>query len=177
MDSDYALMKSCCECLETIHGVNYRITDGTVLGLYRDGGFIKHDDDFDIDILFANIDQIELIKSKFKNLGFTLGREVYYKSQVQQIVFYLDNGFIFDINFWHKIDSQIFNYSERGYERVQEFKYFDKNNIECIKFKDKSYPIPTPIEEWLRFRFGDDWKVPKTYKGDWKETCLDLIKM
>lgn len=32
-------------------GICYRFTDGTALGLYREHGFIKHDNDIDLDIL------------------------------------------------------------------------------------------------------------------------------
>ena len=31
--------------------LKFRLTDGTILGIYRDGGFIKHDNDMDIDVL------------------------------------------------------------------------------------------------------------------------------
>lgn len=176
-NSDYALMESGCKCLEEIDGLIYRITDGTILGLYRDGEFIKHDDDVDIDILYYNINQVKLIKGKLKKLGYIIGREAYYKGKIQQIAFYLENGFIFDIIFWHKIENEIYNYSEEGYERIQNYKYFDIEKLDYINFHNKSYPIPTPTEEWLEFRYGDDWKIPKTYKGDWKEECFDMSRL
>ena len=174
LDSDYVLMEKCCMSLEDIDGLVYRITDGTALGLYREGGFIKHDDDVDVDILFNDSKHIKLIKYKFKELGFKIGREVHYRGLIQQLAFYLNNGFIFDIIFWHKNDNLIYNYSEKNYERIQDYKYFDTEKMIYFTLNNKKYPIPTPIEEWLEFRYGKDWRTPKIYKGDWKEECFDM---
>lgn len=172
-DSDIAKMSKCCNILKSCN-FSYRLTDGTALGLYREGGFIKHDDDIDIDILNPTAKQIQELLTQ---IDMKIGREVYYNKKLQQIAFYDNEGFIFDLVFWYEDDSLIYNYCERNYERVQDAKFFQENTMEFIEFKGSKYPIPTPIEEWLEMRYGEDWKIPKTYKGDWKEECFDMKRI
>jgi phosphorylcholine metabolism protein LicD len=170
------VLKDCCSVIKDLC-INYRITDGTILGLYRGGNFIDHDNDIDIDIIYD--EKINEIEKEFKNIKMTLGRKAIYKGKLQQIIFYTSNHIVFDIVIWHLNDNdgKLYNYSERDYERVQDTKYFQKDKLENIEFKGNKYPMPTPIEEWLEIRYGDDWKTPKTYKGDWKEECFDMKKM
>lgn len=173
-NTDIVKMKRCIDMVKDCNLV-YRLTDGTILGLYRDNGFIKHDDDVDIDVLNPTNDEIRLLKMKFKHMN--IGREVIYKKKIQQIAYYDKEGFIFDIVFWYGDDNKIYNYCERDYERVQEAKYFKKEQMEFIEFHGVKYSMPTPIEEWLEMRYGKDWKTPKTYKGDWKEECFDMKRI
>ena len=88
------------------------------------------------------------------------------------LVFYNNKKIIIDFVIWSQNGEEIFNYSERGYKRSQKVKYF-KSLTSVVAF-NHSYLIPGYIEEWLCFRYGIDWKVPKTYKGDWKEECGDI---
>lgn len=162
-------MALCCDVLEKL-GMIYRITDGTILGLYRNGNFIPHDNDIDVDVLdFANNG---LLHKKMLAIGMKLGRKVVYKKKIQQLVYYNDAEIVFDIVFWHSRGDLIYNYSEKGYERVQKKKYFE--NLLQIEYKGKKYFMPSHIEEWLEMRFGKDWKIPKTYKDDWKKECGDI---
>lgn len=169
------VMEKCCNIIKDLD-VNYRLTDGTILGLYRGGEFIAHDNDIDIDIISDN--KVKEIESIFKSIGMKLGRKVIYKGKVQQIIYYTSDYIIFDIVIWHlDEDGKLYNYSERDYERVQNPKFFKKDKLEFIEFKGSKYPMPTPIEEWLEMRYGEDWKIPKTYKGDWKEECFDMKRL
>ena len=171
-----SVMHECCDVLKELD-LNYRISDGTILGIYRNGKFIAHDNDIDVEII--GDDGVESIELAFKSKGMTLGRKVIFKGKIQQVIYYTENYTIFDIVIWHinDKDGKLYNYSERDYERVQESRYFQKNKLEFIEFEGEKYPMPTPIEEWLEMRYGIDWKTPKTYKGDWKEECFDMKKM
>ena len=170
------VMNNCCNIIKQLD-INYRITDGTVLGLYRGGEFIAHDNDIDIDIISDK--KANVICKVFKENGMTLGRKAIYKGKVQQLIYYTSDYIIFDIVIWHlnENDGKLYNYSEREYERVQDAKYFQKDKMEYVEFKGHKYPMPTPIEEWLEMRYGADWKTPKTYKGDWKEECFDMKRI
>lgn len=175
--SDVARMKKSCDVIHEI-GFDYRLTDGTALGIYRSGEFIEHDDDVDIDILNPKLRQIKEVKKVFKKrFGYKIGREVYYKNKIQQLVFYDDNGYVFDMVFWYSRGDQIENYCERGFERLQLAAYFDVKKLHYIDFYGDRYPMPSSIESWLVDRYGPDWKTPKRYKGDWKEECYDIRKL
>jgi phosphorylcholine metabolism protein LicD len=162
----------CCTIIESL-SLNYRLSDGTALGLFRDGGLIPHDNDIDIDIIFSpEIDENELVKSFYKN-GYKLARKVYYGGSLQQLAFFNKTTFdIFDMVFWYKKGDQIYNYCERNFERKQDAKYFEK--LSEINFKGKKYPLPSQTKNWLEMRYGNDWNIPKKSKGDWKEECFDM---
>ena len=57
------IMAKFCTLLEELD-VKYRITDGTILGLYREGKFISHDNDIDVDVL--GVDKWKEIDKSFK---------------------------------------------------------------------------------------------------------------
>ena len=168
------VMEKCCNIIKKL-GVDYRLTDGTILGLYRDGDFIPHDNDIDIDIIGDS--KVKDIEKNFTKLGMKLGRKVIYKGKVQQFIYYTSEHIIIDIVVWRQKNNFIYNYCERNYERKQDIKFFDIDNLDVIEFKGNKYPMPTPIEEWLEMRYGKYWRIPKTYKGDWKEECFDIKRV
>lgn len=165
------VMKECCEALERLQ-VKYYITDGTALGLYRNGTFIPHDNDIDVDII--GVDDVQKIHECFtKTLGMNLGRRLVYKDKVQQLIYYTNDYIIFDMVFWQADKDDYFNYiPESPYPRKQNKKYFV--NSDKINFLGKEYPLHSPVVEWLEMRYGHDWMIPKTAKGDWKEDCHDF---
>ena len=59
-DGAEKVMQRCCNIIKSLN-INYRITDGTVLGLYRGGEFIAHDNDIDILI----VDKFDYNTKKF----------------------------------------------------------------------------------------------------------------
>jgi hypothetical protein len=154
--------------------INYRIADGTALGLYRDGNFIAHDSDLDFEILDLPSEKA-FTKSFQRNFGCTLGRCVFYKGEIQQLVFYTSNDLIIDFVFWTTEGDNVFNYAERGFVRSQPLKYFSQKDY--INFKGIEIPLPGNVDEFLEFRYGKDWRIPKTYKGDWKEECGDIKQL
>jgi len=74
--------------------------------------------------------------------------------------------------FWYQEGERVVNYSERNFERAQDMKYFQASSE--VQFQGRSYPAPAPLEEWLEMRYGMDWRIPKTFKSDWKEECFDM---
>jgi phosphorylcholine metabolism protein LicD len=168
-------LKICCTIVESM-GHTYRLSDGTILGIYRDHCLISHDNDIDIDIIYTNeINSNEFIEL-FKNKGYMLGRIALYRGLLQQLTFFnIKTHDIFDIVFWHKNDNKLITYCERGFKRIQEIKYFDR--ISIIHFEGRDYPAPSLLEEWLSIRYGNDWKTPKTIKNDWKEECYDIFNL
>jgi phosphorylcholine metabolism protein LicD len=153
--------------------IKYRITDGTALGLYRDGNFIPHDTDLDFDILDFN--EIKAFKKEIFRLGYKLGLVCIYKGKIQQLVFYNEQEIIIDFSFWVSMNNYIYVFQEKNYERKQHIKFF--NNQTIISFHGNKYPIPGYIEEWLEIRYGNDWRIPKKYKVNWQEEINDMSKI
>lgn len=162
------VMRNCCETLEEMK-ITYFLTDGTALGLYREGKYIQHDTDIDVDIIGEY--DLYLIEKKFRDkLHMNLGRKLFYKNLLQQLVFYTDDEIIFDMVFWRKEgDYYYVNFPECEYRCKLHSKYFGEPYL--YTFSGKTYPLHSRIEEWLVDRYGNDWNVPKTAKGDWREDC------
>ncbi len=168
-ESAKLVMATLCRELEKLE-LNYRVTDGTVLGLYREGQFISHDNDIDIDVL--DCDNVDKIFKLMSHHGMRLGRFVKFQNKTHQLAFYNEQKVIFDIIFWYSEGDKIVNHSEPGFIRKQARMYFE--NLPRLEWDGFSYPVPSNLDEWLAFRYGDDWREPKTFKGDWREECGDI---
>ena len=149
-----------------------RITDGTLLGLERDGFLIPHDNDLDFDTV--GVDPSILYKFA-SNKNWTIGRSVIFNGKIQQLVFFDKDAIIYDFIFWHKNGSFYSNYSEHGYVRIQKQHFLE--NTSKRSYHGHDFLIPSDISSWLIMRYGNNWSVPAESKGDWKEECGDLLSL
>lgn len=170
--------------LETIkavfdqHGVRFFLVYGALLGMYRDGDFIGHDDDIDI----AVIDDIDLKTRKsigwaLYDLGFipqqmvfnVFGRwepcELGYNGDHETGIIVCERKFKFTI-FFFKVDfCNKHNFNE--YVCVPRLgapnliatplAFFQKTDK--IKINGKEYLTPAPIEKYLEVHYKN-WKNP-----------------
>ena len=155
-------------------GVIYFVCDGTILGIVRDGRLIPHDNDIDVAVACeVNLDQVI---SEFASKGYMVGRKVFYRGKIQQLIFYSAQQVIFDICFWRPAeDGYCYHYVPevpRGRRQLEA--YFKEP--EYIDFRGRQYPTHPNIREWLREHYGDDWQVPKQVKGDWRLDVKDLVE-
>ncbi len=65
-----AQMDELAELLEK-NGVDYWVDSGTLLGLIREGGFIKWDKDIDISVWAQDLRALNRLRPQFKKLGYT----------------------------------------------------------------------------------------------------------
>lgn len=126
----------------------YWVSAGTALGLYRDKDFITGDTDIDVEML----EDVEL--------DYPLIRTVTHEGKIQQRA-YLINDTIFDIYFYQKEGDEYVNYNEQGVMRFPCY-YFD--TLEIIETKYGTLPFPSPVEDYLKYRYGD-WQTPSNKKG------------
>lgn len=167
------VMEEACTVLENL-GIDYYVCDGTALGLAREGKFISHDNDIDVEIL-GDVD-IAAIKRAFWLLGYKVGREVFFRARIQQLIFFSRDEVIFDINFWYDEGNGY------AYNRVPELKNGRRQAMknfcghEMIHFQGRAYPTHSNIKEWLRAHYGDDWMVPRHSRGDWRDDAQDIVK-
>lgn len=156
---------------EALKSLHIRISDGTLLGIVRDGCLIKHDNDIDFDLLWskeAEKDIVNLAKSK----KWKLIRKVVYHGRIQQLAFYDENEVIFDFIFWVADERFCINFSEPGCYRVMPATFLVELTEKEIN--GMRYKIPLEIDSWLIYRYGKNWNVPQTEKGDWKLDCGDI---
>lgn len=163
------VMDICCNKLEE-NGIKYYVYEGTALGFYREGGFIKHDDDIDVAIpVETELDTHVLLKWFVDDLGMHIGRKLTYRGKLQQLLCYDDDKVPFDMCFFWKDENEDYIYlcPECKCPYRLDKKYFGTPFV--FNFHGRRYPLFSHIEEWLRYRYGDEWKIPETSKGDWRE--------
>jgi len=166
----------CEEICKTLKNLNIviRPSDGTLLGLLRDGCLIKHDNDLDFDILASNESVLALQKG-FDSEQLTLVRKVIYKKKLQQLTYRDSEGVLIDFIFWWGDRNLLVNFCEPGYIRVVPRKFLAELKNQIID--GHHFPVPLDDQEWLRHRYGDTWAVPQSNKGDWRDDCNDLVSM
>ncbi|MDZ8221845.1 LicD family protein [Nostoc sp. ChiVER01] len=160
------------EILDTL-GIHFWLTDGTLLGYYRENDFIKHDKDIDI-ALFAK-DYTEKIAESFAIQGFkvkTRGTQAeglllsVYKNGINLDLFfaYEEKDYIW-YACWAKTHELIENSNELKYELVK-FAY-PKTKFKKIIFKENEFNIPDDVEKYLSWVYGNFWKISEP---DWDWT-------
>ncbi len=153
--------KICIENLELAsaaleeNNAKHWITDGTLLGFYRDGGLIKGDRDIDLGMMIedlpANIHVF--LKSKGLHLlringSVDYGLEYTYTrkgANLDIFFFYRENDFVWHAN-WLREKKIRFRYPLFGVKKTQ--------------FKAKEFWAPENIEQYLELKYGKNWRVP-----------------
>ena len=158
------------------------IENGTLLGAYRDGKFIPHDDDFDIGILIEDMSEIETIKKAIDN-----SLPNYYHSRIVDT--YCNKIEVFDPAFGNyilkgpKYNGANYHYITvdiQFYLRQENEKYrclynispnkviVDKNIIMPlgkIKLENKYFNCPNDIVNFLKLHYGSI-EVGAKYNSD-----------
>jgi hypothetical protein len=167
------VLEDCCDALER-SGYKYMLSCGTLLGAFREKGFIPHDNDLDVQIIGEV--NAKTMNKIFSKMGMILGRKVTYKNAVQQLVYYCPvTKVVFDVCVFRIIDGQAFCYPEEDCAHIHDAKYY--NELDSIKLYGRFYPAPRPIEDWLKMHYGPNWSVPSSFKGRWQDECFDLKKL
>ncbi|WP_375512535.1 LicD family protein [uncultured Nostoc sp.] len=150
--------------LDTL-GIHFWLTDGTLLGYYRENDFIKHDKDIDL-ALFAK-DYTEKIVESFVMQGFKvkirgtqaegLLLSVYKHLNIDLFFAYEEKDYIW-YTCWMKRYELIENSKEVKYEMV---KYvYPKTKFKKIIFKEHEFNVPDDVEKYLSWEYGKFWQIP-----------------
>ena len=154
---------------------NFRISDGSLLGIYRDGKLISHDNDLDFDVEFSSRN-IYKIENFAKKKNWVLGRSVKYLGETQQLSYFDQDEIIYDFIFWRCDGRFAINFSEPYNFRIMPEHYLKNLKKEFIPSLGIEVSLPIETEEWAIYRYGKNWSVPEIKKTDWTVTCGDLGK-
>jgi len=124
------------EAVDRLH-IRYFLAFGTCLGFVRDGENRGYD--FDIIIDFTEEDFQRLTETLIAR-GFKEGQALAVNLQRH----FLRDYILFDL--WINRPS-----SERRF----------LESPEKVGYNGKEYNVPSPVEEYLEFTYGKDWRVPK----------------
>lgn len=161
-----------CTQLLRLKNVNYFLCDGTILGIYRDGRLIPHDNDIDVAI-FGDFN-VDVLKKSFMEMGYSVGRELYFKNKIQQLTIFSKEEVIFDMCFWRdQGDGFAYHYvPEVANGRRQKIHYFKQSSID---YQGMQYFTYSDLEAWLLDQYGETWSIPEDSKGDWRLGLKDII--
>ncbi len=170
-DHAKAAFSSIIQFLEA-QDIDYFVADGTLLGIYRDLALIKHDTD--LDFYLKDERDVWKICDFFESQGFHVGRVMTRWTRTYQISFYDDRRLIVDFCIWHSDSrgNRFWVAPEIHGKRIQSEIFF--NNINVIQWEGLAFRTFSNVEDWLLSVYGENWSVPETEKGDWRESVQDF---
>ena len=144
---------------------------GTLLGIFRDNGFISHDNDVDFAAWYQDK---TLIRTYLESKGCVLVRQFFsdsiecaYEEQYQK------DGVKFDVFYFVKNHDSVYTHDFMRHENLTRAKTTKLlgglivrrlniriNNIVKFNYKGKSINFPENVSEHLSQRYGDDFMTP-----------------
>lgn len=158
---DLELAKECLLLIKKIldsKGVPFLLMHGTLLGAYRDGGFIPHDIDIDLSIYEKDDEALKSSIPELYEAGIKICR--YHYGIIYSFIY---KGVICDIDV---IQHARFPYSFRYYRVLTELvpkKYL--SNVTNYAFLGNSFLIPHNPSAILAYEYGKDWRIPQKGKS------------
>jgi hypothetical protein len=135
------------------HKIPYNLDYGTLLGIIREGGFIKHDRDMDFTILPSDLSLASFTKELIKH-GF-----------VFESAYLIDGARFYEFRVRYKEVSIDF-YLPIKYENYYKFimsgfeVIHPQYTLERLPVQDFFVNIPSDVIEHLKWCYGDSWNIP-----------------
>ena len=149
-------------------GIVFFLRHGTCLGAVREGCLIAWDDDLDVGSVIGlhglTEEQVYEAVDLFSQKGFTPDVIV---SEIGICVEMKQYGVPIDWNCYRIIGESIYQYP------VIQIPVNLHTDLKEIDFLGETFLIPNPAEDYLRLRYGPDWRVPKEF-GLFESTVLEL---
>lgn len=137
-------------------GVTFWLSNGTLLGFYRENDFIEHDPDIDVGVWQSDWDPVILVS--FLSNGFKLYREYGFTDTGLQYSLY-KRDIKFDIFFYVKEEDHSWMPVFVGNTRMLKYR-FPLFELKTITFLDEQFQVPDPTEDVIVAQYGEDWRHP-----------------
>ena len=158
---------------------------GTLLGVIREGKLLKHDMDIDIAVMYIS----ESIRQQCIQILTQVGcihKYAYYVDAIGIVEdSFIFNGIKFDINYYYQGNS--YDVCYLGYnvpDKVYECDRLDIVELRCthieaikkVLFEDFYINVPREHENYLKERYGENWKIPDPNYVYWKGPSASAIQ-
>ena len=138
------------------HGAVFFLASGTCLGAIRENRFIPWDDEMDVGSVIGlhglTEETIERVIATFTENGYYTHID---RSFSKVGISAVKSSIRLDWSCFHIINDHIFQYP--GIKTP--IKLFTQ--LKEINFIDEKLLVPNPPEDYLRIKYGPDWKIPK----------------
>lgn len=161
----YQVCQEICRALNKKGVICFAIS-GTLLGLVREGGFIKYDDDIDLAVIVdANFDW-NIVQRAMEAAGMALWREFGFDGEVTEQAYRYGNlGVDLFAVYLNKDNTRMYFYTyvNDGDSVSLKVKYLDQptpGKIEAKPFHNFEINIPENASGLLEANYGPEWRVP-----------------
>jgi hypothetical protein len=132
-----AIMETIAKTAEAA-GLRYYVICGTLLGWWRDNGYIPWDNDLDVGIFFEP-DKYDDFMDRMLRLGFTTDIGSPWEAK-----HFWKYDMLTDVMFLHPAPESAEFYDHPGHFKRGEY----------------SYIVPSPVPEYLLWKYGPTWHTP-----------------
>jgi len=133
----------------------YWLTDGTLLGFYRESNFISHD--FDIDLGMPIGAYSDALIAEMEHQGFVLKRQLGAIERGLELTFQ-KSGINLDIFFFYDDAGLIFH---SAWLRGLELRYYYRPfKLKTSSFKGVNVRVPENTEDYIVQKYGAGWRTP-----------------
>lgn len=153
--------------------MKYVLDCGTLLGVYRENRLLPWDNDMDLSFFCSDEKNIKYLIRQIRKAGFYVKIKYQEKNDhplkkgkirllkvFNKNIFY-PNRVLLDCFLMRKLDEEKFVCAYGGIKHYTKIiipaRYFDK--VSSLKFQEKTFSIPSLVEDYLTLRYGD-WKTP-----------------
>ena len=152
------------EMLEALD-IPFFLMQGTALGAYRDHGFTPTEQDIDLGCLQEHFSpKAERLLVLFSELGCRLEAYASPFSRVRTIVIWWD-GVKIDLVSWLRWKDKRFACTPVHPSVVDPYAIVHEREMletyEVVDVFGRSFMVPSPIEDYLRLEYGDEWRTPR----------------
>ena len=169
------------EAAAILHGttVSWWLSSGTVLGLIRENmsdAWLQHDTDWDVSI-FGGDNERQLLLQLFRSAGFMVYRQYDKIGHPVQLCFEKEDVLV-DFYFWRisKTEPDLLICDCEHGQMIKLSRFGLDRRLEYFNVLDCHVYLPSPVREYLFFRYGCDWHVPDGAKTPWNLRCPTLRK-
>ncbi|WP_026473996.1 LicD family protein [Alkaliflexus imshenetskii] len=157
-------------------GVEFWLDFGTLLGIHRNGAFIKNDLDIDLGIYIQT--DYSIIDRCMREEGFKLFRGISLDGgQYGMELSYIKNDIKIDLFFYSQIEANRYrvhlfvNFPGCGEKQsIKKYgglrpieQYMILDGLKSCEFRGETFNIPSNVEEYLAYHYGNDYMIPRSW--------------